>query len=213
MIELYKYINKISEVEVMKIFSKKTLASFVLLCFSSSGYAVSITYSFSGQFDFIDNGAGGVIHGIPTLSSLSLTDAVKGTVTYDDAMVTVTGDTVIGLESLALQIGALTFNEADDIDYGFGPFPDAEFFDGTLNGIGFFTDYMDASGNFVWGLDVISNKFEFIDYNTGLVVANGTINLDSTLSSVPLPPAAWLFGTGIIGLVAVARRRSADASL
>ena len=31
-----------------------------------------------------------------------------------------------------------------------------------------------------------------------------------TFNAVPVPPAVWLFGTGLLGLVAVARRRKTD---
>jgi hypothetical protein len=33
------------------------------------------------------------------------------------------------------------------------------------------------------------------------------ISIDGTVSSVPIPAAAWLFGSGLIGLIGVARRR------
>ena len=53
------------------------------------------------------------------------------------------------------------------------------------------------------------------DIATGsLSQTSGSSSLDlagSTLTFVPVPAAVWLFGSGLIGLVAVARRRSITA--
>lgn len=51
-------------------------------------------------------------------------------------------------------------------------------------------------------------------FTFGITYAGGTGDNDIVLnvvsvSAVPVPPAVWLFGSGLIGLVAVARRRSA----
>ena len=43
------------------------------------------------------------------------------------------------------------------------------------------------------------------DY-VGILVANGP-------TPVPLPPAAWLLGSGLLGLMALRRRRAAARSL
>ena len=39
----------------------------------------------------------------------------------------------------------------------------------------------------------------------------GTYNVSGTYSVVPVPAAAWLFGSGLLGLVGVARRRRSKA--
>ena len=46
---------------------------------------------------------------------------------------------------------------------------------------------------------------------TASVAANGTLTLtgNGTTSPVPLPAAVWLFGSGLLGLVGVSRRRKA----
>jgi len=40
------------------------------------------------------------------------------------------------------------------------------------------------------------------------LVGNFGLDLRITLTEVPVPAAAWLFGTGLIGLVGVVRRKS-----
>ena len=64
--------------------------------------------------------------------------------------------------------------------------------------------------------DQISSTFTSFDiYSDGLVISNtGNFSVDSMLVAapaavVPVPAAAWLFGSGLIGLVGVARRKKA----
>jgi hypothetical protein len=58
--------------------------------------------------------------------------------------------------------------------------------------------------SFVYELDHFQgNGFVSFDYNLTL---GGTVA--TTPSAVPVPAAAWLFGSGLLGLVGVARRRS-----
>lgn len=45
------------------------------------------------------------------------------------------------------------------------------------------------------------------NYNTDWSMSNRTATL--TVSSVPVPAAAWLFGSGLLGLIGVARRKKA----
>lgn len=56
-----------------------------------------------------------------------------------------------------------------------------------------------------------------LDYST--FVPNGftrpryTLHLEGTISAVPVPAAAWLFGTGLISLAGMARRKKLDKTL
>lgn len=184
--------------------AKTSLLAASSLLFCSSSFAAIVTQNFSGQFDFVDNA---YISGEPTLSSLSLSASVFGSVTYDDALVAETGETFLGPVGLTLNFGSLSYTEADDLDYGLGPFPDADFLDGALVGIGFFTDQLDAFNEVIWELDAFGNSFGFYDFATGDMVASGTFNF---ASPVPIPTAIWLFSSGLIGLLGVARRKSND---
>ena len=64
----------------------------------------------------------------------------------------------------------------------------------------------DASAMLTLNLDGSSNVIEFkavgADKSDHFYIRNADVTV------VPVPAAAWLFGTGLLGLVAVARRRS-----
>ena len=63
------------------------------------------------------------------------------------------------------------------------------------------------------GSDVSIGIGSFGDWQDGnnqsvVLAAEDYIGATVTVSAVPVPPAVWLFGSGLIGLVGVARRRS-----
>lgn len=51
-----------------------------------------------------------------------------------------------------------------------------------------------------------SYQINFDGFNAGLEVMGSTLGVD--LQPVPVPAAVWLFGSGLVGLAAIARRRS-----
>ncbi len=67
------------------------------------------------------------------------------------------------------------------------------------------------SGNYLgWAseqFDPVANQFQVYDYNfTNVYGANVSIVAGGS-TAVPVPPALWLFGTGLLGLVGIGRRR------
>lgn len=71
-------------------------------------------------------------------------------------------------------------------------------------------DELTISGDLSWTLFAVNNGFQFFD--TGTVQA-GSFSMtatvaDSMAAAVPIPAAAWLFGTGLIGLVGAGRSKT-----
>lgn len=60
---------------------------------------------------------------------------------------------------------------------------------------GFFTGFQIRDTGLIWDLD-----------------SNGQLSLGSPVSAVPVPAAVWLFGSGLIGLVGIARRRQVQGA-
>lgn len=184
----------------------KTTISVVVttLTISSNSFAGYITQDITGQFDFVDSG---YVATHPSMSSFSLSAPVSGSVTYDDTFVSPVGESYIshgdGLIGLSLNFGSLSYTEVDDLRYNFG-YPSADFFDGALVGIEFFTNYLDCSCNTIWELYVVGHEFKFKDFLSGDLVASGTWQ---NVAPVPVPASVWLFGSGLVGLVGVARRK------
>jgi hypothetical protein len=62
-----------------------------------------------------------------------------------------------------------------------------------------FSYIIPSSGTYTLGFAVVD--VEDLDQHSGLLVDN--------ISSVPIPPALWLFGSGLLGLAGMARRKKA----
>ena len=129
-----------------------------------------------------------------------------GNFSYDE-----TALTGVGLEELDPVFGAVTvdftfegqaFDETNDID--FDAFPTLEFFDGLVQ----FIDYLLVEG------------INGVDFNDPTVVSVGVVGdlisdgdggftVDAFVEVVPVPGAVWLFASGLLGLVGMARRIAA----
>lgn len=74
-----------------------------------------------------------------------------------------------------------------------------------------FDNYVDVSGNF-WQTATFTDDPTFSDLLnfriSYIVLGTGRVGIDNiNVSQVPIPAAAWLLGSGLIGLMGVARRR------
>jgi len=58
-------------------------------------------------------------------------------------------------------------------------------------------------------LEIIAYTCDNADCSNATKTYTGTPLDGSTVSAIPIPAAAWLFGSGLLGLIGVARRRKA----
>lgn len=143
---------------------------------------------------------------------LAVNDEIYASGTFDDSILTNVGlDTVTldtGSNSLLLEVGNQSFTQADD-ENGAG-FPRLTFLDGSFTGLGFGTTFSTFSA-----FTSLSDFFVGDDDGNGIDVStirsfNGSWQLETfTVTAVPVPAAVWLFGSGLLGLAGVARRKSA----
>ncbi len=72
----------------------------------------------------------------------------------------------------------------------------------SFNQGGMINTTVDGSGNFTatWLAPVVGGAFNG---------QNGSWEITGTVSAVPVPAAVWLFGSGLVGLAGIARRRKA----
>ncbi|MBT8438954.1 MAG: VPLPA-CTERM sorting domain-containing protein [Gammaproteobacteria bacterium] len=58
-----------------------------------------------------------------------------------------------------------------------------------------------------WQGLVLGLQFELIDLSLGSIDSTATVSNLALTQVVPIPPAVWLFGSGLIGLIGIARRK------
>ena len=144
----------------------------------------------------------------PNGFGLEVGDTIMAMGTYDDTGLSGSGNefAAFGLgsgNSMDLFVGTMTFSETDDTDYASG-FPHLLFDNGIFAGINFDTSFGDF-GFFNAGGDSLG--FSGDDGDFGLIF--GTWDTNSfTATVVPVPAAVWLLGSGLLGLVGIARRKA-----
>jgi hypothetical protein len=171
--------------------SHVVLAAAALLLSAGSAHAALVNFQFTGNVDF-SLGYGGLNNG----------DTVTVAGVFDDSVLS-GGSGTIGFDSgsgntLSIAAGSYTFTEANDALYTTtGAYI-------TLNsGALFDFNYQAISG-------INSAPADFDSFFTSFlsdVYLSGTWNTTVQTSPVPVPAAVWLFGSGLLGLMGIARRR------
>lgn len=171
-----------------------TLAALALCAFGSANAAL-VNFTLTGYVDdWADSGnAFGVGLGDPIYASGTFDDSVlssgSGTVSFG----TGSGN------SMAITVGSQTFSAADDVNFATG-FPQLSLLSGAFDGLNFYADfgsagYFASTGGFFDGLD-----------DGYLLIAGAWDAASFSVSAVPVPAAAWLFASGLAGLIGFARR-------
>ena len=155
----------------------------------------------------------------------------SGTITYDETLLWGSGEEYLYLDlpydlgidtdyydpanpgastfalDITFDIFGQHFTTVNDADYTY--FPDLTFIDGMLSFMNFSVN--EAGPNITEINKAGINSFAMFDtaLTTGLDgVYRGDLTVDGVVvSAVPVPAAAWLFGTGLLGLIGFGRRK------
>ncbi len=210
-----------------KIFTKAIFAKTILALTLSASCTISSATLFNISEVLNGNDDGFKFSGINsagTQITRFLSTPVSGT--YDD----ITGalDMVLGLDPDNFNAGGVGVGDAAYVDPGFVTLSGNMFFSPALNSAASLTtifsdEQIDDLGllvNTTMSFDAgqvaccsnatqIPNAFDGTTMSLlGASAAGLGFDLRMTLTAVPVPAAVWLFGSGLLGLVAVARRKS-----
>lgn len=169
----------------------KFASSFGLFCtllvMTPISEAALINYNFNGT---IDSGA-------------FLGEIYDGSFSFENAGLTNTGSESVALSSFAINFHAATYQLAD------ADFPStADFLDGLFLGVSYSRNGFEPSFALVSAAGLgLPDDLPYFSYNrvpgdSGL----GSLNF-TNVSSVPLPGAVWLFGSGLAALMTSRRRK------
>lgn len=187
------------------------------LCISTNAAALLIEYT-AGAYDAIEIGKTNAtpltfneIHLAETTQSFELIEDVpiEGLLNNGTFLVGVTGSTSVGsiitnpaTRSFDLTVDSVVYNSSISQNYTveIGLNSDTVFFDPGS------TVTIDLGANGL--LDITPNNVSLISSTGGTnnYAINGTFLLRD-VPAIPIPPTVWLFGSGLLGLVGMARRK------
>ena len=152
-------------------------AMMLLVMTPAPSYAALVSFDLTGDVQAAINNPFG----------LTDVDDIFATGTYDDSVL-IAGSGDVSLSNITFTVGSATFSEADSL--------------GSI--------ILTLSNNEFVGLDYSS--VDFISITSSFVgdsnqLAGSWIGSSLSVTPVPVPAAAWLFGSGLIGLAGLAKRR------
>lgn len=177
----------------------KIISATALLMFSlGSANAALLNYTITGDVvlgdEFGDLNAFGLTAG----------DTITATGIFDDSVLTA-GSGIIDFSSgsgntMTINVGTEIFTASNDTGFGTGGGPNISLNSLSLTGF----DFQAFIGTNGAAADFNSNFTSFDDF--GYLFGDWQTTVEIT--AVPVPAAVWLFGSGLLGLAGIARRKA-----
>lgn len=173
----------------------------ILLISFSSVQAALVNFTLTGEVTFDDTLTGTSIFGLP------VGGLVTATGSFDDSLIG--GDIISGsgainvsaITDLSITVGTETFTNFDDDGSGL-----LTIVNGTaIDGIGSAGFVYAGSNPHLFTSDAGTDTFIGTEASQATQIFGEWTNYEMTV--VPVPAAVWLFGSGLLGLVGVARRK------
>jgi len=164
-----------------------------------TAHAALINFTLVGTVGMADSGNG---------FGLGLGDSITTTGVFNDSALTGVGAENVVFSpasgfSLEIVVGSMNFTEVDDVNYGIGTAPVLSFLNGSFNGFSYLANF-GANGYF----SSTGFSIEAGDDSLSTKLVTGTWT-NYSVTAVPVPTAFWLFGSGLLGLIQIARRKKA----
>ncbi|WP_319523062.1 PEP-CTERM sorting domain-containing protein [uncultured Desulfosarcina sp.] len=182
------------------------IATLLIVLFAGAAQAALVTETFSGTITYAaDDNVFGV----------STDDIFSWATTYDISYLASDGYLVIGDSddmALSVTVGSRTFVETEDDFYGSGDFgaPLLEF-DADNNIIAISFTVVDNDNGYQFVTDTLDGTFAIYLLDdegtcTTTEIVTGAFSFDA--APVPVPAAAWLLGSGLLGVLGLRRRKA-----
>jgi len=170
---------------------QKALGALTLLIATGSAQAALVSYVLTGDILSGDEN-------FPNTFGLAVGDTITASGVFDDSVLSSGSGTIdfsLGSgNTMTLSVGSATFTANDDSRFGSGTGP-------ALSLSSFALTNLDFNNPGVFG----SLGLFFDDADMMI----GEWRTSAELTTVPVPAAVWLFGSGLLGLVGIARRKRA----
>lgn len=166
------------------------LITCLTLLVATGAKAALVNFEVFGTVDFVDESG--------NIYALSIGDSVSATGMFDDSGLAGGSGTIDFTDpgnSISLNIGSRTFTESDD-----GGTPSLTLDTGAMTDLDFLASEQDA-----FGQSVLFSFFTTFQGTDNLV--GSWDGASFSMTPVPVPAAVWLFGSGLLGLAGIARRR------
>ena len=175
-----------------------SIAGLFMFLAMGGAQAAMVNFTVTGEVDSAYGSPFGLVVGSTITASGTFDDSVISTAPY-----TVYFDSAnSSSNTMTIVAGSYTWNQTQDDSYGSGGYPNLVL-DGSGNfvGINFHALLLDGSA-----FDSFSSTFAINDDAFNEV--NGTWTASTfSMTPVPVPAAVWLFGSGLVGLVGLVRRK------